>query len=130
MTIGDYGSYISTAGCSIGGFGGSVNGAGAPTLIDAVFASGAGTAEVNGLYIPDGTTGGRTRYTNALTGVSFAWNGEEYRIGASGGMGDLYYGSDNIAGAPNSDPWDGIYITNGDGADPPPTVRQATSADS
>ncbi len=100
-----------------------------PVLIDAVFVSGAGTEEANGLYMPNGTIGGRTRYTNALTGVSFVWSGEEYLIGASGGFGDIFYASDNIAGAPNSNPWDGIYINNGDGIDPAPTVRQATSAD-
>jgi len=99
-----------------------------PVLIDAVFVSGAGTEDANGLFIPDGTSGGRTAYTNA-NGVGFVWNGEEYRIGASGGMADLYYISDNIAGAPNSNPWDGIYLTSGDGTDPAPTVRQATSAD-
>jgi len=99
----------------------------APALIDAVFASGAGTEDANGLASPDGTSGGQTKYTNANS-VSFVWNGEEYRIGASGGMGDLYYISDNIAGAPNSDPWDGIYITS-EGTEPAPTVRQATTAD-
>jgi hypothetical protein len=98
---------------------------GAPTLIDAVFVLGAGTEDANGLFSPDGTIGGRTKYTNAITSVSFVWNGAEYRIGASGGFGDLYYVSTN---APVN-PWAGIYVTAGDGTEPPPTVRQATTAD-
>ena len=106
-------------------------GASAPALIDAVFVSGAGTEEANGLYVPNGIIGGRTAYINnaPTSGVGIVYNGEEYRIGAGGGFGDLYYVSDNIAGAPNTDPWDGIYITTGDGTEPPPTVRQATAAD-
>ena len=66
------------------------SGGGAPALIDAVFVSGAGTEEVNGLFSPDGTINSRTKYTNAITSASFVWNGSEYRIGASGGFGDLY----------------------------------------
>ena len=99
------------------------------TLIDAVFVSDAGTVEANGLYVPNGTIGGRTAYINNASGVGIVWNGEEYRIGQGGGYGDLLYYSDNIAGATNTYPWDGIYITS-EGSDPPPTVRQATTADS
>jgi hypothetical protein len=98
-------------------------------LVDAVFASGAGSTDVNGLYLPDGMVAGRTRYTRYVSASSFVWNGEEYVIRYGSGFGDVQYSSDNIAGAPNSNPWDGIYITSGDGSDPPPTVRQATTAD-
>lgn len=101
------------------------SGGGASALIDAVFASGAGTEDANGLFSPDGTINSRTKYINAVTGVSFVWNGAEYRIGASGGFGDLYYFSTN---AP-ANPWSGIYVTAVDGTEPPPTVRQATTAD-
>ena len=100
-------------------------GASAPALIDAVFASGAGTEDANGLFSPDGTINSRTKYTNATTSVSFAWNFAEYQIAASGGIGDIYYISTN---AP-ANPWSGIYVTSGDGSEPPPTVRQATTAD-
>jgi hypothetical protein len=96
-----------------------------PTLINAVFVSGAGSEDANGLFSPDGTVGGRTKYTNALTGVSFVWNGSEYLIAASGGGGDIYYFSTNSP----ANPWSGTYLTAGDGQDPIPTVRQATSAD-
>ena len=102
---------------------------GPPALIDAVFVSGAGTEDANGLYVPNNIQAGRTAYINA-NGVGIVWNGEEYRIGASGGYGDLYYVSDNIAGSPNTNPWNGTYITTSEGSDPPPTVRQATTADS
>ena len=100
--------------------------AGGPaTLIDAVFASSAGEPLVDGLYIADGTFGGRTRYTNA-NAFSFVWNGVQYRISNSGGFGDIFYTSgDGLA-----NPWDGTYTTAVDGTDPPPTVRQATTADS
>jgi hypothetical protein len=98
---------------------------GTSALINAVFVSGAGTEDANGLFNPDGTINSRTKYSNAVTGVSFVWNGAEYRIGASGGFGDLYYISTN---AP-ANPWAGIYVTAGDGTEPPPTVRQATTAD-
>jgi hypothetical protein len=124
MTIGDYGSYISSAGCNIGGFGGSVNGAGAPTLIDAVFVSGAGTEEANGLYIPNGTIGGRTTYLNTnASGVNIYWDNvyNIYRILVS----DLLYYTSNSP----ANPWDGIYLIY-EGSEPLPTVRQATTADS
>ena len=100
-----------------------------PALIDAVFVLGAGTEDANGLYVPDGTSGGRTAYINNASGVGILWNGEEYRIGQSSGWGDHLYVSNNIAGSPNTYPWNGIYITTGEGSDPPPTVRQATTAD-
>lgn len=101
------------------------SGGGAPALIDAVFASGAGTEDANGLFSPDGTINSRTKYTNATTSVSFAWNGAEYQIAAGGGGGDIYYISTNTP----ANPWSGIYVTSGDGSEPPPTVRQATTAD-
>jgi hypothetical protein len=126
MTIGDYGSYISSAGCNIGGFGGVVNGAGVSTLIDAVFASGAGTVEANGLYIPNGTINSRTRYTKVDVSASFAWDGTQYRLASGLGGGDIFYYTTN--GPIN--PWSGTYLTSGDGAEPVPTVRQATTADS
>jgi len=96
----------------------------APALIDAVFVSGAGTENANGLSSPDGTSGGRTKYTNANS-VSFVWDSSEYYIRASGGGGDIYYFSTNSP----ANPWSGTYITAGDGSDPAPTVRQGTTAD-
>ena len=94
-----------------------------PTLVNAVFVSGAGTEEANGLYIPNGTIGGRTTYFNTnASGIYIFWDNvyNIYRILVS----DLLYYTSNSP----ANPWNGIYLTY-EGSDPVPTVRQATSAD-
>ncbi len=96
-----------------------------PTLINAVFVSGAGSEDANGLHIPNGTVNGRTRYTKVDFLASVMWDGTQYRIAAGNGNGDIFYYTNN--GPAN--PWSGIYGFGGDGSDPVPTVRQATSAD-
>ena len=97
-----------------------------PTFIDALFVSGAGSAEANGLYTRDGLLNSRTRYTND-DNVSFVWDGiNRYIIRASRGLGDNLYIS--TASSP-ANPWTAIYTTSNDGTNPPPTVRQATTAD-
>ena len=97
------------------------------TLIDAVFVSDAGTVEANGLYVPNGTVGGRTAYLNTnASDMQIVWDSGQsvYRIAISG-FGDLFYYTSNSP----ANPWDGIYLIY-EGSEPLPTVRQATTADS
>ena len=98
------------------------------TLIDAVFVSDAGTVEANGLYVPNGTVGGRTAYLNTnASDMQIVWDSGQsvYRIAISG-FGDLFYYTSNSP----ANPWSGIYVVAAEGSNPLPTVRQATTADS
>ena len=100
----------------------------ASTLVEnAVFVSGAGTAEANGLYSVDGTQAGQPKYINDQ-GVTIVWNGVDQYLIRFGGAGDIYYTSLTLVGALFF-PWSRAYTTGGDGSEPAPTVRQATLAD-
>ena len=97
----------------------------APTFVNAVFVSGAGSATANGLFILDGTSGGKAKYTND-NNVSLVYVTNKYEIRLNKGIGGTLYSS--IASSPNN-PWNTIYTVGASGSGPPPTVRQATTAD-
>jgi hypothetical protein len=111
-----------------------------PELIDGVVVSGAGNPEANGLYLPDGETGGRTRYR--LQGSAYtATSNAESVLFDNGGLQpelaryDLYDANENQLYTVLTDgyvaPWDEslTWTVGVDGTAPVPTIRQATTAD-
>jgi len=95
-----------------------------PAFVNAVFVSGAGSATANGLFILDGSSGGKTKYTND-NDVSFVYVTNKYEIKLNKGIGSTLYSSTTI---PNNS-WNAIYAVGASGSGPPPTVLQATTAD-
>jgi hypothetical protein len=91
----------------------------------AVFVSGAGTEDVNGVYQPTGTQNGRTLYSlgGNLESVTIYWTGSVWRISSDVTGTLVYYVSDNVLS-----PWLGTW-TAVSGASPVAVVAESARAD-